>query len=287
MARTVQECYDYITTNLVTQFASAGMTIDPANWSKRNILRNVCYTMAIAQSLLEQLNDLSLAKMTDVQKKSAAASHAWLQDKMFKFQYSASNPQVLQVVNGVVGYATEDETLRIVKACSVSSTVSQTVNIKVAKGSPLEALSVSELSAAQTYIGLFGTAGIIYNVSSADPDKLYIAADVYYDSAYAAVISATVIKALQDYLETLSTTNFDGYIYVREVEKLIKAVPGVNDVVIQQMSGRLDSQSFGAGIDLVLGADTLNRRYQAGAGYLVEETTSGKTFTDSLTFIAE
>jgi hypothetical protein len=287
MARTVQECYDYITTNLVTEFAAVGVTINPSTWSKRNVLRNICYTIAISQALLEQLNDLSLQKMQDVQKVSAAASSYWLQDKMFKFQYSTSNPQVLQVANGVVGYAVEDATLRIIKACSVSSTVAQTVVLKVAKGSPLGALSSLEITAAETYVDQLGTAGIIYNVISLAADKLYLEADIYYDSAYNAVISAAVIKALQDYLETLSTTNFDGYIYVREVEKLIKNVPGVNDVVIQQMSGRLDSQGFGAGIDLVLGADTLNRRYQAGAGYLVEETTSGQTFTDSLNFIAE
>ena len=287
MARSVQECYDYIVTQLVAEMAASGITIYPATWSKRNRLRNICWTMALAQAQHEQLNDQSLAEMQVIQAKSAAASEAWVQDKMLKFQYSANNPQVLQVTNGVVGYPVEDSTLRIIKACSVRTTVAQNVNIKIAKGSPLAALSGAELTAAQTYITQLGTAGINYIVSSTAADKLYLKADIYYDSAYSAVISADVILALQNYLEGLSTTDFNGYIYVRRVEQLIRSVPGVNDVVIDQMSARLDSQSFGAGINLVLGADTIVRRYQTGAGYIVEETTSGQDFANTLTFIPE
>lgn len=98
MARSVAEINNYIVTNLVSQFASQGITITPTLWSKRNILRLVCYTVAIAQALLEQLQDIFIQRVEDIQGRSAAASILWLQDKFFKFQYNATTPQILQAV---------------------------------------------------------------------------------------------------------------------------------------------------------------------------------------------
>jgi hypothetical protein len=287
MARTVQECNDYIVTNLVTEFAAVGITIDPNLWSKRNLLRNICYTFAIAQSLFEQLADISIAAMQDIQTKSAAATKAWIQDKMFKFQYSATTPQYVQMVNGIPQYPVVNDTLKIITACSVATSVTQTVNIKVAKGDPLSALAAGELTAAQDYIDTIGTAGINYVVLSDDADKLYIEANIYYRGSYAAVIQANVIDAIDAYLLNLSRTDFNGYIYVADLVKMIDNIEGVNDVELVNVKARYDSQSFGAGIDLVTAGDVVQRRYLAGAGYLIQEDTVGYTFADSLTFIAE
>lgn len=287
MARTVQECYDYITTNLTTEFATYGITIVPANWSKRNVLRNICYTYAIAQALFEQLNDLAITEMEAIQALSAAATPLWIQNKMFKFQYSAVNPQVLQIINDVPAYAEVDETLQIIKGCSVTTTVVNSVIIKTAKGSPLEALGVSELAAAQDYIDQLGTAGINYTVLSLDSDKLYVEAEVFFQGLYSAVIQTTVIAALDSYLENLSTNNFNGYVYALDIERVIRAVEGVNDVVVNRVSGRYDAQTVLTGIDLVLGNELINRRYLTGAGYIIQEDTAGYTFADTLTFTAE
>jgi hypothetical protein len=49
----------------------------------------------------------------------------------------------------------------------------------------------------------------------------------------------------------------------------------------------LDGAAVLAGVDLVLGGDWILRKYTSGAGYLVQETTTSHTFTDTLTFIAE
>lgn len=287
MARTVQECYDYITTNLTTEFATVGITIVPALWSRRNVLRNICYTFAIAQALFEQLQDLALAQMEAVQAISAAATPLWIQDKMFKFQYSATNPQVLQIINDVPAYAVVDTDLQIIKGCSVNTTVVNSVIIKTAKSSPLEALSVGEVAAAQTYIDQLGTAGINYTVLSLDSDKLYVEAQVFFQGLYSAVIQSTVIAALDSYLENLSTNNFNGYVYALEVEQVIRAVEGVNDVVVNRVSGRYDAQTVLTGIDLVLANELVNRRYLTGAGYIIQEDTANYTFADTLTFTAE
>lgn len=287
MARTIAEINNVIVTNLVTQFASVGITINPTTWSKRNILRLICYSFAIAQSVAEQLQDIAISQMLDIQSKSVAGTKLWLQFKMFEFQYSATNPQTLQVINNVPTYATIDTNLQIIKACSVSTTLTQNVLIKVAKSDPLTPLTTNEKTEAQAYINSLGTVGITYTIQSLTGDKLMLQAKIYYNGAYSTIIENNVKNGINSYLYNLSKTNFDGYIYVTDLVNHIKSIEGVNDIEIDNLFCRLNSQSVGSGINLVVGGDVQVRRYLSGAGYMVEETTSGYTFTDKLTFIAE
>lgn len=287
MARTIEECNAYILSNLTTEFASIGITINTATWSKRNLLRVICYVVAIAQSVAEQMYDVAIAKMQAIQNVSAAATALWLQDAVFKFQYSATTPQTLTIINNVPAYNVVNENLRIVTACSVNTTVTNQVNIKVAKGNPLVALSGAEKTALQTYVVQKGAAGITYNVISNNPDRLYLKADIYYQGTYSTVISQTVIDALNNFLTNLSKTNFNGNILVSDIENLIRGVAGVNDVVIDRMAIRESSQSIFGGTDMVFDGDWINRKMQFAAGYGIQEDTATYTFTDTLNFVAE
>ena len=287
MARTVQECNDYLVTQLVAQLGSIGITINPNTWSARNLLRAVCYTFAVAQSLSEQLQDIQIAKMQEILEKSASGSAKWLQDAVFRFQYSAATPQYLTNVGGVVEYPIVIPSLRIVTACSVTSNFANQVLVKVAKGTTLTTLTSPEVTALQAYVLLKGTAGISYVVSSTASDKIRIEGSIYYQGIYASVINTNVITTLNTYLANLSKTNFGGDIKVSDLETLIRQIEGVNDVVFERVSCRLNSQTVLNGVDLVLAGDWVLRKYTSGAGYLVEETTASHTFTDTLTFIAE
>jgi hypothetical protein len=287
MARTIEECNAYILSNLTTEFASIGITINTATWSKRNLLRVICYVIAIAQSVAEQMYDVAIAKMQAIQNVSAAATALWLQDAVFKFQYSATTPQNLVIINNVPTYATINENLRIVTACSVNTTVTNQVNIKVAKGNPLAALTSGEKTALQTYVVSKGAAGITYNVISNNPDRLYLSADIYYQGTYSTVISQTVIDALNNFLTNLSKANFNGNILISDVENLIRNVDGVNDVVIDRMAIRESTQAVFGGTDMVLAGDWINRKMQFSAGYAIQEDTALYTFADTLNFNAE
>ena len=287
MARTIEECNAYILSNLTTEFASIGITINTATWSKRNLLRVICYVIAIAQSVAEQMYDVAIAKMQAIQNVSAAATALWLQDAVFKFQYSATTPQNLVIINNVPTYATINENLRIVTACSVNTTVTNQVNIKVAKGNPLAALTSGEKTALQTYVVSKGAAGITYNVISNNPDRLYLSADIYYKGTYSTVISQTVIDALNNFLTNLSKVNFNGNILISDVENLIRNVDGVNDVVIDRMAIRESTQAVFGGTDMVLAGDWINRKMQFSAGYAIQEDTALYTFADTLNFNAE
>lgn len=289
MARTVQQCNDYIVTNLVATFAAEGITINPTLWSKTNVIRLMCYSAAIAQSLSEQLQDLNIEKMQDIQSKSSAPNALWLQDTIFKFQYSSTTPQNLTIIGGVGQYPIINDALRIITACAIQAPVVTGVcNIKVAKGATtLAALSAPELTALQSYIDILGSAGINYICSSTNSDKLYIKADIYYKGDYSLVIQSNVINAINSYLANLSRTRFGGDILMSDIELLIRSIDGVNDVKFDRVSLRYDSQALFAGIDLTLAGTLINRKYLMGAGYAIQETTVGATFSDTLNFIAE
>ena len=287
MARSVAEINTIIVNNLVTQFASAGITINPVTWSTRNLLRLICYTVAIAQATLEQLWDVAIARMTAIQQKSIAGSYAWLQEKVFIFQYSPTVPQLLVMYQGAPIYSNTDETLRIIKACAITSTITNQVNVKVATGTPLAALDASQKSALTTYLGNIGIAGITYNVISKASDKLYIEGTIYYQGSYSAIIQTNVIDGITDYLTNLSKTRFGGDILMSDLEVYVRGIDGVTDVVFERVSVRTDTQSIFGGIDLILAGDLINRKYVIDAGYMIPETTLTYTLADKLTFIAE
>lgn len=252
--------------------------------SRRAIWRLWLYVVAVSIAVLEQLQDLYVAQVEAIVARSAAASKLWIQNKMFEFQYSATDPQVVQLIDTIPQYPNVDSDLRIITACAVTSPFPNSVKIKVATGSPYVALSGGEISAAQDYINTIGSAGINYVVESNNPDRLFIEGEIFYRGQYSAVIQTNVITALNAYFQQLSIINFNGALKISDLEGIIRNVVGVNDLVLVNVSGRADSVSFGSGTNLIVNRTLVNREYNSVAGYLIQEDTSGETFADKLTF---
>lgn len=255
--------------------------------SKRAIWLLWTYITAVAIAVLEQLIDAYIVIIEKIVARSAASSQAWIQNKMFEFQYDATDPQVVQLINTVPQYPTVDATKRIITGCSVTTDISNVVNIKVAKGSPFQALSNPEKAAAQDYITTIGTAGINYVIKSKDADKIFIEADIYYRGQYSAVIHQLVIDGINNYLQQLGVTKFDGAILMSDLEGIIRNVEGVTDVVINNVKARQNTTPLANATPLITNTAVISRLYQPEAGYIVGETTAGNTFADTLTFIAQ
>lgn len=290
MARTVSDIQTAIEAELVANFATIGITLNTTKWSKRNILRLLCFTFATTSAYIEQLMDALKLQIETTASQSASSSPLWLQAQMFLFQYSATSPQVVQLIKTVPQYPVVNPTLRIITACSVTSITPNEVTIKVAKtvnGSFAKLDPSTELASAQGYVNLKGTVGINYTVVSKDSDKIYVNANIYYQGQYSAVISTNVIAALNTFLQNLSFTNFDGILKMTDLEATIRNVVGVNDVILINVKGREDLSAFSAGIDLIKNQTTIRRLWRMVAGYASAETTVGYTFADSLNFIAE
>lgn len=256
--------------------------------SKRAIWRAWTRIFANNTNILENITDIFKGDVEAIAAVSAGASNAWLQDKAFSFQYDATSPQVIQLINTVPVYPVVDATKRIISRCSVSTDLSNNVLIKVAKQNPPIGLITDEISAIQSYFNIIGGAGITYLLSSGNADQLYIDADVYYDGQYQAVILANITTSLTNFLANLSSqNNFNGKVYMSAIEDAIRNTVGVNDVVLQNVKARQDATPFVDATSLVLDAQVLSRLWQTIAGYIILETTASETLADSLNLIAQ
>lgn len=252
--------------------------------SRRAIYRLWAYIISAAIGILEQIMDVFSSSIEDTVSKGAPASAAWIQDRVFKFQYSTDVPQIIQLVDLAPTYPVIDPSLRIITRCSVTTNIANNVIVKVAKGEPPQALDASQLNAVQSYVNQIGADGISYNVISTDPDLLYIQGQVFYNGQYSDVISANVLQAINNFFAQLP---FNGQMRISSLEFAIRSVVGVTDVLLQNVSARAYNTAFGSGTYLVLNNQVISRLWPTVSGYMVPETTSGNTPADTLQFIPE
>lgn len=279
MARTIEQ----IQAGIITDIQATPELAEANSTSKRAIWRLFAFVQASAILLLEQIIDVFVTENDIKISKAIPATASWINSKVLEFQYSAINPQIVQLVNFAPEYPTKDASLRLISRCSVVTTLSNQVIIKVAKSEPPTALTSTELSSLQSYVNQIGIMGVNYNCQSLASDKLMIDAEVYYDGQYSTVISATVIDAINIFLAKLS---FNGVLKVSDIELAIRNVVGVNDVLLKNIKMRSDATAFGSGTFLIQNNTVISRLFPTVSGYIVGETTAGNTFTDKLTFIA-
>lgn len=280
MARTIEEIQGAI---IADKEATPELAVYDST-SKRALWRLWCFVVASAILLVEQLLDIFTANNEAIAAAATPATPAWIAKKVLEFQYSATNPQVIQLIDLVPTYPVIATELRIITRCSVVTTLSNQVKIKVAKGTTPTALSADELSALQDYVNTIGVAGVTYLVESSEADKLFVGGDIYYAGQYSAVIAANVITAIESYLATIP---FNGTLKISDLEKTIRNVTGANDVVLRNIAARRDTDVFADATFLVQDNTLVSRLWQTVSGYIIGETTSGDTLTDSLNFIAE
>jgi uncharacterized phage protein gp47/JayE len=205
---------------------------------------------------------------------TAPGTPSWVRQRVLEFQYDATTPQVITLIDFVPTYATVDEDKRIVTRCSVKTSINRVVNVKVAKSEPPVALAAGEETALEAALDAILPAGVQRNVINLTSDKLWIDANIFYNGQYSSTIQADVIAAINAYLAAIP---FDGVVKISAIEDAIQSVTGVTDIVIDEVRARADATAFAS-------ATTLTRYWETIAGYIVEETTAGQTFTDTLTF---
>lgn len=254
--------------------------------SKVGIANNLAYDTAASINVLEQLIDVAKSELESLVAKAGAGSVPWLRERIMEFQkgdfveYNSST--------GNVEYAVKDPAKRIITRCSVSQDGNRLVKAKVAKSDPPQKISPTEKTELEFYIKQFQFAGTEIKVVSEDPDLLFIEAEVQYDGQYSDSIQATVVTALQNYCKNLSSADkFNGDIELNAVEESIYAVSGVKRVKLIEVSARSATTGFvSRNVIFKLATGTNNLKYSSTSGYIIEETTSGNTFSDKITFVA-
>lgn len=299
-ARTQSQIYSILVNNYVALAAAAGITLNPvsfgtaAQWanppfmSMYNLQGLFMWIVAGGAAITEQLWD---AFTVDIEALVAIASPqtaAWIQNKMFLFQYDATNPQVIQFdpVNFAPYYETVDATKRIITNCSVNLVAYGVVSIKLAKGGSTPVpLTSPELDAANSYAKTLAVPGVIYNATSTDSDKLFCGITVVYTGMYSAVIQSTVEAAINAYFRDIP---FDGVLLLNGLIEAVLSVPGAVRCVLNNINLRADTTPFVPGVNnMVTGNDWVVDARGLASGYVVPETTAGYTLSDSITYQPE
>jgi len=281
MARTIQEIIAQQETELAAQSDLSTLN----STSQTAIYKLWMYIVAAAIYYFEVLQDIFKTELETIIDNAPVGTDGWVQSKSFEFQYSATVPQVVALSSTFVpSYPIIDTSLQIITRCSVKTLPNKVVSVKVAKSDPPVALSGGELSSFQGYLDEISFAGVQYNSVSLTSDKLFLEASIYYDGQYSTVISSTVIAAINTYLATIP---FDGDVRIVSLKDAIQSVPGVKDIVIDNLGLRANTTLFANKTLLVQNKTTMFNKYPMAAGYAIEETTVGETFVDKLTFIPE
>lgn len=242
--------------------------------SKVAVYANFIDVIAYEIFNLEQMNNILQAQIEGDLAKVTTPTEAWWQAQILKFQYSATNPQViiLDIINFAPYYETVDATLRVITNCAVVTATNNILQIKVTNdGAVLDNNTVIALTA---YVKSIDPAGVQFNIVNLPADRLWLDAEIFYDGQYSSVIQSSVITALINYLNTLP---FNGIVEISDVEVLIKGVPGVNDVTINSIAARANSTAFSL-------RSFFPRFWQTVSGQILQENTASQTFADTLTF---
>jgi hypothetical protein len=253
--------------------------------SRVAIWRLITFVVAAAIAFFEQLLDVFKAGVEAQVLLSPPGTPLWVQTQIFKFQYSSTDPQIIQLDTTTLSpfYPTLNTALRIVTQCSVTTSPNKVVIIKVASNStPLTSDQQLALSA---YLDFLNFAGVYFQLISTDPDLIMAGYDIYFNGMYAAYIQTDVEDAITNFLSTSNANNFNGSYSLSKLEDIIQAVPGVNDVVARQVEVRPAAIIAANAYKMVDNYQTLLRKYDTYAGYMIVDTDSGRTLADTLTFI--
>lgn len=262
-----------------------------------------CYIFSSASNLNEQVQDQYIVTAETIALKTPPASPKWIQNQVFNYQYDASGAAATNVVvinpDFSVGYATKDSSYNIVTLCSVGTAANGLINIKVAQGDATAGYS-AVTGTAKTQLDGFLTevlpAGIYHNLISQDADEIAIYGNVYFQNGYSGIIQSNVEAALKNYLNSISISNssgsqpvnYMGQIKVAEVVEAVLSAEGVTDFKLDKILCRDYSTAFASATVIYDLTGAVNQRlYDTGAGYAIQETTSGATWADTLTYSAE
>ena len=240
-------------------------------------------TIAAQLNYNEQLWDITEAKLNALIANTRPGTEAWVQYMVLLFQYSATSPQILQLIDLVPSYPTIDSTLRIITRCSVTTDLNKIFQIKVAKSDPPVALAALEYSSLVGYLNNTMFDGVDFNLISGVADKLYVNAEVFYDGQYSSAIQSNVETAINTFLATIP---FNGNVKISSLQDAIQAVPGVTDVKLKTIKARQDAVALASATIIydVIGTATNALEWATVAGYIVEEDTVGSTFSDTITY---
>jgi hypothetical protein len=295
MARSIPVIYNQLLQQKNTQTALNNLN----STSQVSIWNLWLWITAVGQNLFEQLCDLFQANIESQIANAPVFTPQWIVQMCKLFQYSASNPQYVQLNTSQsypylsISYPIVNSSLCPITQAAVVATTNKELLIKVASNST--PLSSAQITALGSYLNEILTPDTHYTIMSLNADSVMIQAQVYYNASYSGVISASMNAAINTYLANIP---FNGVFTVSDLETAMLNVTGVDDVVLQNIYWRTYTQglsglpsggppptnSYYAGQILVSDYTLIYRNYQTYAGYVVAESTTGYTPSDLIIY---
>ena len=238
MARTITDIHADITNTLVTEMAAINITINPATWSKVNLLRLITYVVAVCQWTIEQLQDAHKAEVNELIAAKKPHSLRWYAEKTKAFQLG-DNLVSEQDYYDNTGISEDDlEAAKVVKYAAVvrqnrpNGRLFLRIKAATTSGTGLTKLETPHLLALTEYINRIADAGVDIEVSSTDAEQLKLDLTIYYNplilGANGSRLDGTdpspVPNAIRAYLQNLP---FNGLFVLAHLVDALQAVEGV------------------------------------------------------------
>ncbi len=159
----------------------------------------------------------------------------WLSREAKKFQYGDSLDWNKKT--GQSSYSIIDESKQIIAIATASENNNGGLVMKVAKldaGGLLVALDANEQIAFKGYMEDIKVSGTDIGVLSQNADVVSAVGKVYFDGNY---MEATIRKGIMEVLETYRLSlGTEGIILFNDVVRIIRSVPGVDDVLFDDLT---------------------------------------------------
>lgn len=189
----------------------------------------------------------------------------WYATQAMKFQYG--HELEWNDVEETYAYAEDDPEARVVTYAATSEAQGQ-VRIKAAKlvGAELAPISLDEKNALSEYMQEIKDAGVNLIVTTDEADLLKFVCEIDYNVSIlnpdgSLIEDPSVFpvnEALQQYINTLNTSSFNGFFVNQHAIDRIQAAKGVEDIRITSIEAKFGLLAYSA----------INWRYRPDAGYM-------------------
>lgn len=231
MSRTIKDIYN----EAVAERRKRLELKEFASDSKLSILNGITWVVAAMIYSFETLLDVFAVDISGVINKRINGTPTYYANALL--QYQQGDELVVREDGLAFGYATVDETKRIITQVSYSESSDDTnldskLILKVATGTKgnLSAIPAEELLPIRSYINKIKFAGTRVEVISSKGDILIPKVTVFYDGA---ILEAEMYDAIEAELkEYVMNIDFDAAIYVSKVVAAIRHAWHVTDVYI-------------------------------------------------------
>lgn len=231
MSRTIRDIYNEAVTERDKRLELKEFGSD----SKLSILNGLTWVVSAMIYSFETLLDVFAVDISNVINNRVNGTPVYYANALL--QYQKGDELVVREDGLAFGYATTDETKRIVTQVSYTESTDDNnldskLILKVATGTKgnLSAIPAEDLVPINAYIGKIKFAGTRVEVISSDGDVLIPRVTVFYDGA---VMESEILDAIETELkEYVMNIDFDAAVYVSKVVAAIRKAEHVTDVYI-------------------------------------------------------